>query len=177
MKKRVVIAAALVAALAGGHAVAGAQAPRGGPGMRSAPGPGQQGGPRGGMRGGPAGDLGLRGIQLTEAQRDQVRSIMETHREEFAELRSQLGAAHRAFAEAAGAGELDEAAIRTQSAAVANAMADEAILRARVRAQVHALLTAEQQQQLKEREAAMQKRLQERQERLKQRQPPPPPPQ
>ncbi len=170
MKKRMVIAAALVAALAGGYAVAGAQAARGGPGMRGAPGPGLQGGPRGDLRGAPAGDLGLRGIELTDAQREQVRSIMESHREEFADVRSKLGAAHRAFAETARASAVDEAAIRTQSTAVANAMADEAILRARVRNQVHALLTAEQQQQLKDREADMQKRLQERQERLKQRQ-------
>ena len=172
MKKRMVIAAALVAALAGGHAVADAQGPRGGPGMRDAQGPGPQGGPRG-MRGGPAGDLGLRGVELTEAQREQVRSIMESHKAEFADLGRKLGAAHRAFAEAARSGAVDEAAIRTQSSAVAGAMADEAILRARVRAQVHALLTAEQQQQLADREAEMQKRLQERQQREQRRTPPP----
>ena len=167
MKKRMVIVAALVAALAGGYAVAAAQAPRGGPGVHGVPGPGPQGGPRGG---GPVGDLGLRGIELTEAQREQVRSIMESHRDEFADVREKLGAAHRAFAEVTRGDAVDEAAIRTESTAVANAMADEAILRARVRTQVHALLTAEQQQQLKDRQAEMQKRLQERQERLKQRQ-------
>jgi Spy/CpxP family protein refolding chaperone len=134
MKKRMVMAAALVAALAAGHAVAGAQAPRGG-----------QGGPRGAMRGGPAGDLGLRGIQLTDAQHEQVRAIMESHREEFASAREKLGAAHRAFAETVRGSELDEAAIRTQSTAVANAMADDAILRARVRNEAQALRTAEQQ--------------------------------
>jgi protein CpxP len=166
MKQRMVMAAALVAALAGGYAVTAAQAPPGKPGMRGAAGPGFQSGPRSG----PAGDLGLRGIELTDAQRDQVRTIMESHRDEFADLRQKLSAAHRAFAEATRGDALDEAAIRTQSTAVANAMADEAILRARVRAQVHALLTAEQQQQLKDRQADMQKRLQERQERLKERQ-------
>jgi periplasmic protein CpxP/Spy len=167
MKKRMVIAAALVAVLAGGYAVAAAQAPRGGPGMRGAPGHGVAGGPRGV---GPAGDLGLRGIELTEAQREQVRAVMESHREQFADLRQKLAAAHRAFAEATRGDAVDEAAIRSQSTAVANAMADEAILRAQVRAQAQALLTAEQLQQLKDRQAAMQKRLQERQERLKQRQ-------
>jgi protein CpxP len=158
MKKRMVIAAALIAALAGGYAVAGAQGPRGGPGMRGGP----------GVVRGPMGDLGLRGIELTDAQREQVRAIMESHREAFADLRTKLGAAHRAFADAARAGAVDEAAIRTQSTAVANAMADEAILRARVRAEVHALLTAEQQQQLKDREAQMQKRLEQRQQQFKQ---------
>ncbi len=167
MKKRMVVAAVLVAALAGGHALAGAQAPRVGPGMRGEPG---HGGFHGPLRGGPAGDLGLRGIELTDAQREQVRSIMEAHREEFADVRTELGEAHRAFAAATRGGAVDEAAIRTQSTAVANAMADEAILRGRVRSQVHALLTAEQQQQLKDREAEMQKRMQEREEQLKQRQ-------
>jgi protein CpxP len=159
MKKRMVIAAALIAALAGGYAVAGAQGPRGGPGMRGGP----------GVMRGPVGDLGLRGVELTDAQREQVRAIMESHREAFADLRNKLDAAQRAFADAARAGAVDEAGIRTQSTAVANAMADEAILRARVRTEVHALLTAEQQQQLKDREAQMQKRLQQRQEQFKQR--------
>ncbi len=164
MKTRMMIAAALVAALAGGYAVADAQEPRGGPGMRGAKGPG----PQGGSRGGPAGDLGLHGVQLTDAQREQVRTIMESHRQEFADLRTKLGAAHRAFADAARTGAVDEAAIRTQSTVVAGAMTDEAILGARVRAQVHALLTAEQQQQLQERQAAMEKRMQGRQQRLDQ---------
>lgn len=167
MKKGIVIAGVLVAALAGGHALAGAQAPRGGPEMRGEPG---HGGSRGPFRGGPGGALGLRGIELTDAQREQVRSIMESHREEFAAVRTKLGEAHRAFAAATRGDAVDEAAIRTQSTAVANAMADDAILRARVRSQVRALLTAEQQQQLKEGEAEMQKRVQEREEQLKQRQ-------
>lgn len=170
MQKRMVMAAALVAALAGGHVLADAQAPRGGPEMRRAPGPGPEGGPRGGWRGGPVGDLGLRGIELTDAQRQEVRSIMEAHREQFADLRSKLGTAHRAFAAAQRAADVDEAAIRTQSAALANVMADDAILRAQVRSRVHALLTAEQQQQLEDREAAMQKRRQERGQQLEQRQ-------
>lgn len=171
---RMIVAATLIAAVAGGYAVADAQGPRGGPGMRGAPGPGLQAGPRGAMRGGPYADFGLRGVQLTDVQREQMRSIRETHRAEFADLATKLGAAHRAFADATRAAALDEAAIRTAATAVANAMADEAILRARVRAEVHALLTAEQQQRVKEREAERQKRLQQRQERFKQRQARPP---
>ena len=60
--------------------------------------------------------------------------------------------AHRGFAEATRAETLDEAAIRAKSTAVANAMADEAILRANVRGEVVAILTAEQQEQLKQRQ-------------------------
>lgn len=161
MTKRTLILAGLVAALAGGSAVAVAQ-PQGGPGMR---------GPRGG---GPRVDLGLRGIDLTDSQREQVRTILQSHRDALREARRRLGEAHRTMAEAARAEAVDEAAIRGQSTAVANAMAEEAILRARVRAEVHGLLTAEQLRQLRERRAAAEKRMQERQrrrqERLKQRQ-------
>ena len=159
MTKRILIAAGLVAALAGGTAIGFAQGPGpGGAGMHAR-------GPRGGARM----DLGLRGVQLTDAQRDQVRTIMETHRADLENTRKALREAHRAFAAAARAASVDEAAVRESSTAVANAMAAEAIARARVRTDVHALLTPEQQQQLKEREATMQKRMQERQERQKQR--------
>jgi periplasmic protein CpxP/Spy len=162
MMKRVLIAGGLIAALAGGTAVTLAQGP--GPG---APGLERQGrGPRG-----PRLDVGLRGVQLTDAQREQVRAIVASHRAEFESVRTSLREAHRAFAEGTRGTTVDEATIRSQSTAIANAMAEDAILRAKVRAEVHALLTAEQQQQLKEREATMQKRMQERQQRRQQRQP------
>jgi Spy/CpxP family protein refolding chaperone len=162
MTKRMLIAAGLVAALAGGTAVSFAQGP-GGPG---GPGIERQRGPRGG----PRIDFGLRGVQLTESQREQVQSIMQSHRTEFENAAKALRDAHRAFGDATRAATIDEAAIRQHSTAVASAMADDAILRAKVRAEVHALLTPEQQQQLKDREAAMQKRVQERQQRLQPRQ-------
>ena len=162
MTKRILVAAGLVAALAGGTAVSFAQGPGpGGPGVE------RPRGPRGGGRGV---DFGLRGVQLTDAQREQVRSIMQSHRTELDNARKGLGDAHRAFAEATRNATTDEAAVRTRATAVANAMAEEAILRAKIRAEVHALLTPEQQEELKTREANMQKRLQERQERMKQRQ-------
>lgn len=166
MSKRAFIAAGLVAILAGGSAVALAQ----GPGGRRGP-----GGP--GMRG-PAAFLNLRGLDLTEAQRDQVRAIMESHKAEFDQVRSRSRDAHRAFAEAARAESIDEAALRTRSADVAAAMADEAILQAKVRGEMLNVLTAEQKQKLQEQRAArqqrMQKRQQERQQRQQQQRPPQP---
>jgi protein CpxP len=89
---------------------------------------------------------------LSDAQREQVRGIMESHKGEFETAGTKLREAHRAFAEAVRASAIDEATVRTLSAAVGSAMADEAILRARVRAEVHALLTAEQLEQVKQRE-------------------------
>lgn len=153
MIKRVLIAAGIVAAVAGG-AVALAQAPApGGPGVH---------GPGRGGRGGPGADVGLRGVDLTDAQRDQVRAIHESHRSEFDAARTKLRDAHRAFAEATGAATIDEAAIRARSAEVAAAMADEAILRAKVRAEVFAILTPEQQQKANEVRSSMPQRRQRR---------------
>jgi periplasmic protein CpxP/Spy len=150
MTKRILIAAGLVAALAGGGAIALAQAPQGDAGVQRSPGvPGPRlRGPKGG---GPIGDLGLRGIELTDAQREQVRSITESHNTELRQIATKLREAHRAFAEAVRVDAVDENTVRTRSTALATAMADEAILRAKVRAEVRGILTAEQQQQLNDR--------------------------
>jgi len=162
MTTRILIAAGLAAVLAGGSAAALEQPPQSGRRMERKPGkpvaPRQ--GPR---RTGPGIDLGLRGIDLTDAQREQVRVIGESHKAEFGEVATKLRAAQHAFVETVQAESIDEAAIRTGSAAVASAMADEAILRARVRLEVHGILTPEQQQQLRDRRAQTQKRLLERQ--------------
>jgi protein CpxP len=148
MVKRVFVAAGVVAALAGGTAIVAAHPPQDGPGVS---GPGR--GPRGGMRGGFGGGvLPLRGIDLTDAQRDQVRSIMESHKAEFEQVRTKVREGHRALASASNAQTVDEAAIRTASTTLAGAMADEAILQAKVRAEVFGILTAEQQQKLQERQ-------------------------
>jgi Spy/CpxP family protein refolding chaperone len=141
MSKRIFIALGLVAVLAGA-AIAQNAGPQG-PGPRRGP-----GGPGGR---GFAGDLGLRGIELTETQREQVRTIMERHQTGLQQAMTRLRDAHRGLAEATQADSLNEQTVRTQAAAVGSAMADEAILRARMRSEVLAILTAEQQQQLKQR--------------------------
>lgn len=155
MIKRLVIVTGLAVALAGGSTIALAQGPQGGMGR--------------GFRGGPRADLGLRGITLDEAQRTQVRAILESHQTALREAEQKLREARRAFDEAARAASVDEAAIRAQSTALANAMAQHAIVRANIRAEVHNLLTVEQKQQLEERRAAMQKRMEERKKRMEQR--------
>jgi protein CpxP len=162
MTKRILIAAGLVAALGGGSMVALAEPSQGGPGGRFT-GRGQRGAP-GGV------DLGLRGISLTDSEREQVRSIMDTHRAALQETAGKVREAHRAMAEAARAESVDEAAIRAQSTALANALAEETLLQARVRAEVHGILTAEQLQQMKERHDAMLKRMEQRRQQMEQRQ-------
>ena len=156
MVKRVLVAAGLVAALAGGTAIAVAQPPQDGPRVS---GPGR--GPRGGMRGGFGGILPLRGIALTDAQREQVRSIMASHKAEFDQVRTKLREGHQALAAASNGQPVDEAAIRAASTSLAAAMADEAILRAKVRAEVVGILTAEQQQKLQERQTQRRQRRQQ----------------
>jgi protein CpxP len=106
--------------------------------------------------------LGLRGIELTEAQREQVRAIMDSHRAEFNEAGTKLREAHRAFAEAVDATPVDESTVRARTAAIATAMADEAMLRAKARSEVQAILTPEQQEQLKQRRSEMEQRRQQR---------------
>jgi len=152
MMKRVVIAAALAAALAGGSALAIAQQPpQGGPGMHGPRGP--HGGP-----GGPMMNFGLRGLDLSDAQKEQVRTIMDSHKAEFDQIRTRMRDAQRAFADATQADTVDEATIRAKATAVAGVMADEAILRAKVHGEVLQILTADQQDQLKAKREEMQKR-------------------
>jgi protein CpxP len=117
------------------------------------------------MRGGfgPGGIRPLRGIDLTDAQRQQMRSIMESHKAEFDQVRTKLREAHAGMAAASSGQTVDEAAIRASSTALAAALADEAILSAKVRAEVFGILTAEQQQTLQERQAERGKRRQGRQ--------------
>jgi periplasmic protein CpxP/Spy len=141
MTKRLFIITAVVALLGGATAIATAQSGDGfGP---------RRGGPGG--PGGPMRDFGLRGIELTDAQRDQVKTIMDAHRDELQKAGTAVREAHRALAEATRADPVNEEAIRTASAAVGSAMANESILRARIRGEVSAILTAEQQETLKTR--------------------------
>jgi Spy/CpxP family protein refolding chaperone len=79
---------------------------------------------------------GLRGIDLTDAQREQVRTIMQNHQAEFQQAATRLREAHRALADATQAESLNEQAVRERSAAVGSAMGEDAILRAKVRAEV-----------------------------------------
>ena len=142
--------------------------PRQGPRMGRQFGPGGPGGP-----GGPDGPMipGLRALDLTDLQRDQVKGIVDSHKDEFEQVGEKMRTARQAMGELAGADVLDENAIRAKSADVANAEADAVILNAKVRAEVFATLTPEQLQKAKEFKAQRQERRQQRGERMKQRGP------
>ena len=147
------LAGALMAAvlLVGAVAEVAAQGGQGRPGIgRGHFGPGGPGvfGP---------GGLGLEGANLTEAQREQVRAVVDQHRDEIRGLFERVTQARRALSASAERGQVDEAA----ASQVGEASAALALAEARIRAEVLQLLTPEQR-------AAVQKRVEERAERRRQ---------
>lgn len=124
--------------------------------------------------GGPFGMLGelgrgLRQLELTDAQREQLRGVMQSHQAAFREIGDRLRIAHEALHSAVTADAVDEAAIRARSADVAAIQADAAVLRARVHQEVFSLLTAEQQAKARELKAQAEARMKERASRQRER--------
>ncbi len=142
-------ATALAAVVAVGHASAQDQNTNQPPPPFMGRGPGR-GGPMG--QGGPMGMLPMlpREIQLTDAQRDQVRSIADTHRDEWKALADRARSAHDALNNAVTAETVDETTIRAKSADVAAVEGDMAVARAHAHAEVWQILTADQKAKLKE---------------------------
>jgi Spy/CpxP family protein refolding chaperone len=167
MKKRLAVGAGAVALAIGlvGAGFAGAQqiSAAQGPGVGA---PAQRGGgpfgPGRGGRGmgmggpgramGPGGLLGpaFRQLDLTDAQKDSVKGIVESHREEMRTLGQRAMNARQALDAAISADVFDEATVRTTAAEVAAVDADLAVMRAKVYSEVYQLLTPEQQSKLKE---------------------------
>lgn len=157
---KVSLAAGFVAVvLAAGSALVMAQDA---PGPRRRPGPGMGGPPPGGMRGpgGPMGPMGMgigpgfRELDLTDDQKTQVKSIVDSHQAEFKAVGETMRAARDGMQSLIEADTLDESAVRAKSVEVAAAEADAAILNAKVRAQTQQILTAEQLAKLKELKAS-----------------------
>ena len=125
-----------------------AQAPAAGPGGRGL-------GRRGGMmRGGPMGpggavDLPLAQLNLTQQQRDQVKTILDSHQDELKTLGDREAAARQALEQSVAADVIDEGAIRQHAADLGSVEADMAVERAHIRAEVLQILTPDQQQEAK----------------------------
>ena len=119
--------------------------PPGGPGMR---GPGPMG-PMGPMGFGP----GFRELNLTDDQKEQMKKIAESHRDEFRAAGEKARAAHEGLQALMDADTIDESAIRAKSVDVAAAEAEVMILNAKVRHESMQVLTSEQQAKLKELQA------------------------
>jgi protein CpxP len=124
---------------------------------------------RGFGHGGPGlmGPMGMlprlgRALQLTDAQRDQIKAIAASHRDEWQALGTRARTAHQALQAAVTANTIDETLIRQKSADVATVDADLAVARAHGYAEVLQVLTAEQKTKLNELKAQMQNRMQRR---------------
>jgi protein CpxP len=146
---KVIAVTALALLIAGGSAMVFAQGP----------------GPRG-PRGGPGFGFGLplRELSLTEAQRTQVQQLVQKHREGTRTLMADAQKARAAQRQAMEAIPINESAIRTAAAAVAEVEADLAVQQAQLQNEIFNVLTPEQQQQLQkvraDREARMKERMQ-----------------
>ena len=157
---RITTAAVLVAALGLGSAAL-AQGPRGG-------------GPGGPGRGGPGGRGALGGLpvgqlNLTQAQQDLIRDIRERNSTELKQVETRVREAHAAQQKAIEAIPVNEAAIRAATLALGEVQADVAVLQARVRGEIFASLTADQQAQVKKLLAERDQRAQQRQQQVQQR--------
>jgi Spy/CpxP family protein refolding chaperone len=104
--------------------------------------------------------LGQR-LNLTDSQKDQIKTIAATHKDEWKALADRGRAAHLALDDAIGADSVNEALIRQKSAEASAVDADMAVARAHAHAEVLQILTAEQKTQLKTMQAEMRKRMSE----------------
>ena len=155
---------AIVALLVTGGTLAYAQAPQGGGPRGRGPGFGI---------GGPAAGLALGALDLTDAQREQVRQLTQQNREQLRGLMDRMRTAQSARRQAVEAVPYNEAQIRTAMKDLAEVESDLAVAEARLQSDIYALLTSDQQQRLQkmraEREARVQARQKRFQERLQQR--------
>jgi Spy/CpxP family protein refolding chaperone len=120
----------------------------------------RSGGPGGPGRGGPGGLMGMLPmlgpkIGLTDAQRDQIKTIAESHKDEWKALADRERTARAALNGAVTADAIDEASIRLKSAEVAAVDADVAVARAHAHAEVFQILTSEQKAQVKKMQTEM----------------------
>ena len=111
----------------------------------------------------------LRGLSLTDAQREQVRQLTQQHREQTRALVAQMRAAQDARRQAVEAVPFNEAQLRAAMQQVAEAETELAVLQARLQSDIHALLTPEQQAQVAKMRADRQARLKQRLDRFQQR--------
>ena len=156
--RKIVVTAGLVALMSVGAVALFAQ---GGPGR----GAGQAG------RGGPGFGRGfgagfaLGQLDLSDAQKQQVRDIMQRHREQSRGTMERLQQAMQAQRAAINQVPVNEAAVRQASAALAAVEADSAVEEARLHADIFSILTVEQQEKAKQLEAQARARGQERRQR------------
>jgi periplasmic protein CpxP/Spy len=98
-------------------------------------------------------------LDMTEAQQQQAKSILDAHKTELQQVGQRARAAHEQVRTAVQAPEVNEQAIRSAVSALAQVQADGAVLRARVRQELLGVLTPEQRTKAAELENAMRNRV------------------
>jgi Spy/CpxP family protein refolding chaperone len=121
-------------------------------------GPGRPGGPGGRMGGPMGGDFAMREVMrdLTDAQREQVRTIHERHADRIQPLAERVRAAREAVHTAVISG--NESNLQALSIEVGNAEIELTFARAQVQSEVFNVLTAAQKQTIAERRKQMEAR-------------------
>jgi protein CpxP len=150
--RKIVVAAGIVALVAGGGAALFAQGASGRGGARP-------GGP--GARGFDAG-FALGQLDLSDAQKTQVRDVVQRHRQQLQPTMQRLEEAMQAQRGAVNQVPVNEAAVRQAAASVASVQADLAVEQARLHADVWNILTPDQQEKAKQLEQQAQNRAQNR---------------
>ena len=149
--RKIVVTTGIVAMLSAGAVSLFAQA---GPGRGAGPfGPGGRGG------------FALGQLDLSDAQKQQVRDIMQRDREQMRSTMQRLDQAMQAQRTSINQVPVNEQAVRAAAAQVASVQADLAVAQARVHADIWNILTPEQQTKAKELEQQAQARARERQQR------------
>ena len=107
-----------------------------------------------GMHGGPGmfgGERLLRGLDLTEAQRDKIFQLMHAQAPAMRDKGKEIHKARAELRKLAFSAEYDEARVKALSEAAAAAMAEMAQMRARLGHEIYQILTPEQRKTLEER--------------------------
>jgi periplasmic protein CpxP/Spy len=118
---------------------------------------GRRGGPPMGMMmgGGPVGPMGMIApligrLGLSDTQKDQLKGILQAHRDEFKTFGDQAAAAHKALEQAILLDPVSDAAVQQASAGLAAVESQVAVAAAHVRAEVFDILTDAQKAQVKQ---------------------------
>jgi protein CpxP len=130
-------------------------------------------GPGAGRRGAPSArpeaTLGIRGLDLSDTQRQQIRELTEQRRDEARAALARVQAARGEQRKALSVLPVNEGLIRSTTQALAEAQTEVALQQARLRSEIFALLTTEQQAQAQTLMAERETRLQQRRERVRER--------
>lgn len=137
--------AAVAAVILGGASLAVTHAQQAAPRRAPAPAAGRMAGqgPVARLR------LGLAQLGLSKEQQEHVKAILQSHKADLQGLAKHAAQARRAVRDAVAAGE-SEQAIRDKSSALAQVQADAAVFSAKIRSEVVAVLTPEQQAKAKQ---------------------------